>query len=402
MNGMPPGHGAPAYLSFHALDNCRDGLKTWNLGVEGTWAELNGINNFGVAVGFGDVGGDPLRMVGVSLYGPNTGKWFDGGVSSADSSWWMTEAGRVSDTGLIVGSIADANGNPMAHLWTPNQPGIDLGALAGDCCGSVAIDINHSGTLIVGLSLFWTDTAYGAHPVAWTPVPTWHQGRLTVTWQIHPLPTAGLEQSGAVFPESVGPLNWWGGWGVNDLGQIVGDAWDDSENEEIAVVWTPVGGGQGWEVQQLPHQSSVGYVSDHYWTQALAIDNLGEIAGNASIDVAPGNDVVTLWRMSPRTHTWEMIELPTLSGARCGNNDAWAINDVGDVVGSSTPVCDPDPKNWTVNATRWTTNNLRFVKSIGISADWSTAHGVNNLGIAVGKFGNNSDGSDLPFAAAIR
>jgi len=398
MNGMPQGHGATADLSFYGLASRPAGLRTWDLGVDGTWVDLIGINNFGVAVGWGDVGGDALRMVGVSLFGPAAGNWFDGRVSSDDVDWWSYEGGRISDTGLIVGGIAGTNGYAMAHVWAGNQPGIDLGTLEGDT-GSVAIAVNHSGTLIVGVSFRETETVGEATPVVWTPELRWHQGKLTVTWKIRQLPTNGMEQPGAVFSD--GTLAWWGAWGVNDFGQIVGDGWNDDETKETAVVWTAINGGQGWKVQQLPHQSTFGFVSDHInWIEAIAINNLGEVSGEASIDVGYGHSVPALWRMSPRTHTWEMTELPTLSGQRFGSNHVYGINEVGDLVGYSTPVC-CDPDNWTILATRWQTKDPSFVKAIGFPGDWSLANAVNNSGIAVGSYSSNG-GPDQAFAAAIR
>jgi hypothetical protein len=402
MNGMPQTqtHGANGNLSFYGQASRPTGLKTWDLGSAGTWVNLFGINNLGVAVGCGDVGSDPLRMVGVSLFGLNAGKWFDGGVSSSDNDWWMVEAGRISDTGLIVGGIAGEDGWTMAHVWVPNQPGFDLGKLEGDT-GSVAIDINRSGTLIVGLSFLATETNWGSTPVAWTPDFGWHQGKLAVTWKIHRLSTNGMEKPGAVYTD--GTLDWWGAWGVNDRGQIVGDAWSDDYSNEIAVVWNPMDGGHDWKVQQLPHQSTSGFVSDHYWTEAIGINNQGEIAGDVSIDVGPGGSAAALWRMSPRTHTWEMTELPTLLGMRFGRNAAYGINEAGDLVGWSTPAsivcCSWD--STTNIAARWQTKDPGFVKAIGFAGDWSEAMGVNNSGIAVGYYSSNG-GPTQGFAAAIR
>jgi len=243
--------------------------------------------------------------------------------------------------------------------------------------------------------LWWLSRRAGA----WTPAPGWHQGTPTITWQIHELPTNGMENPGAVYPD--GTLSWWGPWGVNDLGQLAGDGWNDDGSKEIAVVWNPIHGGQGWEVQQLPHHSIYGFVSDHYSTEAIAINDRGEIAGDASIDVDPGVNAAAIWRMSPRTHTWEMTELPALSGQRVGWNAAMGINENGDVVGWGTPVADQDWHNWTILATRWLTKDPSFVQAIGFPDGWSRAFGVNNAGIAVGVYRING-GPDQAFAAAIR
>ena len=88
---------------------------------------------------------------------------------------------------------------------------------------------------------------------------------------MHVLPTGGLEKPGAAF-EGIA-LNAWGGWGVNDLGQIAGGGWfyDPVSDEwwEIGEVWTPVKGGKGWKIQRLPMAADVPY------TEALAINDLG-------------------------------------------------------------------------------------------------------------------------------
>lgn len=395
MHAMSQTNGPTANLSFYGPASRPAGLKTWDLGnfSGGTWADLYSVNNFGVAVGWGDVASNDTRLIGVPLLGPNAGQWFECDVTSgaSEADLWVGEGSSISDTGLIVGNVRGSDGNQKAYAWTPHHPGIYLGALEGDL-GSAAIAVNRTGTLIVGLSYQDTKTT----PVAWTPELGWHQGKPTITWQIHPLPTNGMEQPGAVFADVT--VNWWGGWGVNDLGQIVGDGWSDNY-DEIAVVWTPLHGGQGWDVQQLPHHSSFGFVSDHVYTEALSINNHGEIAGDASPDYW-SSDLGAVWRMSPRTHAWELTELPTLSGQRFGWNVAWSINENGDVVGESTPVC-CDPDNSTSLATRWLAKDPSFVKAIGFPGDASRAGGVNNFGIAVGVY-TIGGGPAQAFAAAIR
>ena len=332
-------------------------------------------------MGWGDVAGGDTRMIGVPLFGPNAGKWFESGVSSDEP--WSDEGEGITITGMIVGSIVGENGRPRAYAWTAGRhTAFDLGTLSGDD-GSVAIAVNHLGTLIVGASIrVLINDPYGltrsVTPVAWTPKVDWHHGRPTVTWVIHPLPTGGLEQPGQVF-ENV-TLNYWAGWGVNDLGQIVGDAWSDNY-DEIALVWTPLRNGQGWEVQQLPHQSSFPIVADYKYTEALSINNRGEIVG----DVSPEfwyTPLPALWKMeSPRAHTWNLTELATLSGMRQGWNLAWGINDLGDIVGVSNDA----NGNWL--ATHWLTRDPGTAKVLGFPGDWSEAFDVNNFGIAVGHYG---------------
>ena len=77
--------------------------KVYDLGhyPSGTWAELHAINDFGVAVGKGDVAGDQ-RMIGVPLFGPNAGNWFESGVSSSVVDELLP---AISNTGMIAGTI---------------------------------------------------------------------------------------------------------------------------------------------------------------------------------------------------------------------------------------------------------------------------------------------------------
>ncbi|HTS57934.1 MAG TPA: hypothetical protein VMH03_10315 [Terriglobales bacterium] len=345
----------------------------------GTWAELYDINNAGVAMGWGDVPGGDIRMIAVSLADPNHPKWFDSGVSSIEP--WCCEGGGISSTGVIVGHIQDANGEARAYAWrwTASGPvGVDLGTLPNDN-GSAAIAINNSGTLIVGNSYRWNadQTSWWATPVAWTPAIQWHNGKPTVSWVIHGLPTGGLEQSGAVFENTV--LNNWSGWGVNDLGQIVGDAWSDAY-DEIAVIWNPKLDGKGWQIQQLPHQASSPAPADFVYTEALSINNLGEISGDVSSDYWNTQPAVVWKRTSPMTSVWTLTVLATLSGTQTGSNVAYGINDQGNVLGVSMDA------NGNEFATLWRTKAHSNPFVIGFPGDYSRAMQENIFGLVVGRY----------------
>ena len=356
--------------------------KVWDLGHYrgGTWAGLQGINDSGVAMGWGDVpvvGGTETRMIGVPLFGFNAGQWFQSGVTAGEND--LGEAGGISNTGIIVGNIMGSNGWPEAYAWTPNHPGVRLGRYSdasGTYDGSIAIAINHSGTLIVGNSgKFLPDgTLLRAAPLVWTSEVIWKNGQPTLSWELHALPTGGLEKLGAVFDGIA--LNAWGGWGVNDLGQIAGDGWyyDPVLEEywEIAVVWNPIKGGKEWEIQPLPMATGFAY------NEALAINDSGEIVG----DVWESNAFPALYKQDPRNKTWSVKVLPTTPNLEYGWSVAWGINDLGDVVGYCTD------ENWVAKATRWNSHDLSFVMSLGFPGDTSAAYGVNNLGIAVGGYQN--------------
>ncbi|HUJ32105.1 MAG TPA: hypothetical protein VLY23_12545 [Candidatus Acidoferrum sp.] len=343
----------------------------------GTWAELHDINDSGVAVGWGDVPGGDIRMIGVSLSDPNHPRWFESGVSSNEP--WCCEGGGIAATGLIVGHVQDANGEARAYAWmVGDHKGIDLGTLVGDN-GSAAIAVNNSGTLIVGNSYRWNadQTSWWATPVAWTPVIKWHNGRPTVSWVIHALPTGGLEQSGAVFENTV--LNNWSGWGVNDLGQIVGDGWSDAY-DEIAVFWNPAQGGKGWQIRQLPHQSSSPAPADFVYTEALSINNLGEISGDVSSDYW-NTQLAVVWKNASQTKSvWTLTPLATLSGTQIGASVAYGINDRGNVLGVSMDA------NGNELATLWRAKDPGTPTIIGFPGDYSRAMQENIFGIVVGRY----------------
>ncbi len=364
--------------------------KAYDLGhyPGGSWAELHAINDFGVAVGFGDVASGDTRMMGVKSYS-DFYSWFESGVNSNFSD---VEGGGISNTGIVAGYINAANGYGRAYAWNvSDNTGVDLGTLPGDD-GSAAIAINNSGTLIVGGSYHFVGNGHKKSawltPVVWTLEYDWNNGQPITKWAIHALPTNGLEQHGAVFRGDT--LNYWEGWGVNDLGQIVGDAWTD-KFDEIAVVWNPVREGREWVMQQLPKVSSSTGTSYAY-TEALSINNRGEIVGDMSAD-GWATTIPALWTVNPppKNHVWSLTELGTVSGGI-----AWGINDIGDVVGMNYD------SNSHLRATRWTTGDPGTAIAINAPGDYSRAVGVNNLGIAVGRYRVGSTGPVQAFAYQIR
>ena len=362
-------------------------VKVYDLGTYpgGTWAEMHAINDLGVAVGAGDIASGDTHQIGVPLFGPLAGQWFELGTFGGEETsgmGWAGEGGGITDTGMIVGSAGTQEGYTRAFVWTRTLGAkVDLGTLPSDT-GSAAIAVNELGTLVVGIS--YNDL--GGTPVVWTPEVVWKQGRPTTVWKIHKLPTGGLQQPGQVW-EGV-TLEWFGAWGVNDLGQIVGDAYSGESDGEVAVIWNPIQGDKGWEIQQLPHQSSFPVVVHHKDTQALAINDQGDIVGNMTVGDGPYctddgvcTTVPAFWKPeTPGAHRWKLIELTTLSGTRQGWNWALDINDLGDIVGASNDA----NGNWL--ATRWVTRDPSTAKVLGFPGDGSDAYGVNNLGIAVGMY----------------
>jgi hypothetical protein len=368
--------------SYRASAVASDESTTWDLGFYpgASTTALQSISDFGVAMGWADMPvavGTETHMIGIPLIGFRAGQWFDTGVISGEND--SGEAGGISNTGIIVGNIMDSDGSPEAYAWTPNHTGFRLGKYSdanGVDDGSIAIGINHSGTLIVGNSgKLLSDGTERVTALVWTSKVIWKDGQPTLSWDKHVLPTGGLEKPGAVFDGVA--LIAWGGWGVNDSGQIAGDGWfyDPVQDEwwEIAVVWTPIKGGTGWKVQRLPMAAGIPY------NEALGINDLGEIVG----DVWEANAFPALYKQDPRNKKWSVKVLPTTSpDLDYGWSVAWGINELGDIVGYCTD------ENWIGHATRWNSHELSFAESLGFPGDTSAAYGVDNLGIAVGGYQN--------------
>ena len=374
---VPPTVPATTNLSGTPRTAQSDNVKVYYLGhdKDGTWAEPRDINDFGVVVAGGDIAGGYTHQIWASLFGRQAGQWSDlGSFGGEDTTGWAFEGGGIADTGMIVGSAGTSDGHTHAFVWTPWLGSkVDLGTLAGDN-GSAAIAVNKLGTLVTGVS--YNDL--GATAVVWTPKVAWKQGRPTITWRVQKLPTGGLDQPGKVF-EGV-TVNWWGGWSVNDFGQIAGDGWSDNY-DEIAVMWTPVPDGTGWKITRLPAQSNYKY------TEALAINESGEIVGKIWQD---STAIPALWEKgSSKGKTWNLTVLPTLSGLPQGWNMAWGINDVGDIVGVSNDA------DWNWLGTLWSTRDPNFAQVLGFPGNWSEAFKVNNSHIAVGVYLNDAGQEDV-------
>jgi len=322
--------------------------KVYDLGTYpgGDWAQLEAINDFGVAVGVGDVPGGSMHPLAVQLFGPNASRW-DLGTLGGEA----INCTGIANTGLIVGSSANTQGLDQG-FWRPlfgEMKGLD--SLPGDT-SSVAYGVNKLGTFIVGDS--YGDLSEAA--VVWTPEVVWKQGKPAVTWKIRKLDVDGEAYS------------------VNNSGQIVGIVWDDFWNY-YAVIWNPLPGGKGWRSTMLPASQ------DYPNAWAAYINERGEIVG-AVISAAWDVYLPALWRPNPQGKTWELTLLPTLSGLAEGVYIAFGINDFGDIVGSKfNPQWGENPL-----AVRWSTKDPNFVQLLGFPGERNTARCVNNLRIAGGRY----------------
>jgi hypothetical protein len=364
--------------NFNTQTNPSDDSKIWELGTYpgGTWAGLGGINDFGVAIGFGDVppiGDDGVgytHTLAVSLFGPRAGEWIDLGTLGGELSrgWEEPYWFGIADTGLIVTHSVTPDGQVHAAAWTEHSHLFDLGTLADTgnpkykgYNSSYASATNRAGTLIVG----WSGVNGGEDaPVVWTASWAWNNGRPVNKWNIHALDTKG-------FPKD---LEWQPG-AVNDYGQIMGFALDTDETFAIPLLWNPRPDGQGWNLMALPYIHS----SDYPYVLPFGIDRKGNITG--AIESADGNTwLARLWKPLnvSRTRYSQPIALPIPDGyTGC---EAVGINELGDITGD----CYNDVTDL---PTHWTLNTPTFSEILNIPGDWGLSIAINNRRVTVLTYG---------------
>jgi probable HAF family extracellular repeat protein len=344
----------------------------------GTWAEPWGINKAGVLAGFGDIARGRgakgfTHAIGVPLYGPNAGQWFDIGTLGGETTDDKMMCMAIADTGMIVGHSPIA-GNVIIHafVWTSETGMADLGTLENLGHNySLAWGTNRSGTLIAGYSGNGIDVAETV-PVVWMPKVVWDSDQWKTTWQIHQLNITGFDGFG-----------YWKALVPNDHGQIIGMA-IGADGTSIGVLWSPISGGKDWKIQQLP--LAPGYSG--VWP--LDINNNGEIVGDVligdTVTEAWSAEFPAYWKPTDRSGSqFNVTILPTLGGDLSGLGDGEAINDVGDIVGGSTDA------NGNYYATAWSTKDPNFAPKLlpspRHSGSWSWAAKVNNNGVVAGSYG---------------
>ena len=353
--------------------------KTWDLGIfpGGTYVELSDVNDFGFAVGTGDLPNGETHTLGVELFGPHKGEWIDlGSLGGAITGGYDEPIVKVSNTGLVATHSAlpeSAGGRWHAAAWTQKTGMFDLGTLADigypEYNSSYAAAVNRSGTLIVGSSQIevgnWT--AAPGYPTVWTPSLEWKHGQLSIAWKIQKLDITGMED----FP-------YWVAWDVNDYGQIIGIAQNADWSITVPVLWNLLPHGRGWKLIPLP------VLPDYPLQMNFGINNRGEIVGGFIHDAALSDWVPTLWK--PLTPQRDTYAPPIILRGPVGYADAgWAdgINDHGDISGVM----------WGSAGTQamlWSSKDGGPSRVLGFPGDWSLAWKLNNFRIAVGGFGGGS------------
>ena len=366
VNGMPKAPRAVGNQGLAASASAADSLRTWELGTYpgGTWVGLGDINDFGVAVGFGDIADGSTHTLAVPLFGPQAGKWIDLGTLGGTTAGWEWPINRISDTGVIVGHSPTTQGPTHGIVWTEKTGIVDLGSLADAGYpthnSSYASGVNKLGTLLVGWS--GVDDGYD-QPVVWMRSIVSKGGALVTKWEIRKLDTTGFED-----------VTQWTPWQANDLGQIVGYGYR-SEGGAISFLWTPLPGGKSWKITTL------GCGPDYAGCGAYNITDRGEIAGYVeSSDWMPA-----YWKpLDPLRRTYSQAVVLALPAGYSAGGYADGINELGDVTGA----CWGDAGSL---AARWTTKDATFSQVIGSPTDsWSFSLGVSITRIAVlSYFGDN-------------
>ncbi len=229
----------------------------------------------------------------------------------------------INERGQVVGEADDPEGRTRAVVWEAGRPQ-DLGTLGGE--DSVATEINDAGQ-IAGFSTTGPgQELYGPGTHAFL----WDDGAMT------DLGTLGGQTSFALH--------------LNGAGQVVGQS-EDAMGRTRAFLWT---GGTMTDLGTLGGAGS----------RALGINDAGAIVGAAEAE--DGRERAVVWQGD------RLVELETPEGATSG---ASAINAPGQVVGH-TATADGD-----VQAVSWVEGRLTPLGSLGGE---SQAYAINGMGHIVG------------------
>ena len=372
---MQKTNGITASQSFSAQANVSGETKIWELGTYsgGTWAALNDINDFGMAVGIGDI--PPIGSDGVgythsfvvALFGRDAGEWVDlGTLNGEQSRGWEEPCMTISNSGLVVTHSTAQDGQVHAAAWTKETGMVDLLTLADthdsryhSHNSSFACLTNRLGTLIAGES-----GVDGAHtvPVVWTPSRIWSNREFVTKWQIQALDTKGLPK----VPN-------WDVYGVNDYGQIDAVGYTDNDSIVISVVWNPCTDGKGWVPTILPNSKT------YPKPIAFKMNDKGQITG-----VVLSEDesvwIPVLWKPldANRTKYSRPIEFGVPGGfSIC---ESVGINEVGDITGDCSNDTDWLPVHWKAQ-------DPASPQFLTFPGDWGFSWGVNDRRIAVFTYG---------------
>jgi probable HAF family extracellular repeat protein len=252
-----------------------------------------------------------------------------------------TEAYDVNALGQVVGALAFGDGRHA--FFYDGQTFNDIGTLGG--ASSVAWRVNDSGT-VVGTS----DTAGLSQGFAYTGGV---MSALAGTRTASDINSAGLITGTAMLD--------------NDMGESVGRAY--IYNNGVLTNLGNLPGADAW--------SSDGH----------GINSAGQVAGTAEVEGLPGSPTQPFLYSNG-----VMQDLGNLGGIY---SNAWAINELGQVVGSVGVSSDTLPYAW--HAFLYSGGLLQDLGAL-VADGLSSAYDINNLGEAVGRADTGTDSRGVLYA----
>ena len=302
------------------------------------------VNNLGEVVGTVPGWGPPLAF----LWSRQDGVKYLGTLGGVEHSFSM--ANDINDRGQVIGTSWEPTTPAMrAFLWSNNIGMVNLGTIEGENPPeddfSYAFGINNNGEIV--------GHVYG-HAFLWTE-------------------SRGMVNLSSPYYQSTA-------WDINDKGCIVG-SFSMEYPIHRAALWTDVG-----------EMLDLGTINEHSYSQALGINNLGEIVGGSSDGfgfceferIGSGIFYNIVFDHSCVPFMWTkkcgLFNLPMLGGAA---GCAHAINDRGQIVGWSLTAVDQEG-NQKGHAFVWTSKNgIKDLGTLPGDAE-SVAYSINNLGQIAG------------------
>jgi probable HAF family extracellular repeat protein len=299
------------------------------------------------------------------------------------------DAQGINSYGQVVGENASA-----AFLWTPTSPNgttgsmVNLGTLPG-WSSSIAYATNTPGQ-VVGESF-----RIGPNPIP--PLNNVIEHRAFLWTPAAPNSTTGSMVDLGDLP---GGADYSRAYGINSMGQVVGESDDDAPGAFVAFLWTP-GKPNGTSGSMI----SLGDLSPSIdFSRARGINSMGQVVGAAAVGTAPVALHAFLWTpTAPNGTTGTMVDLGELPG---GTNEslASAINSQGQVVGTSNAATGHHAFLWTPttpNAATGVMFDLNDLLDPTSGAGWTLtfARGINDFGQIAGEgiFDPDGPGGDPPF-----
>ncbi|MCV2368429.1 PEP-CTERM sorting domain-containing protein [Roseateles oligotrophus] len=306
-------------------------------------------------------------------------------LGQAGAAHASSQAFGINAAGQVVG--VSNTGGPTPHefgfVWAAGSmtalPSLDVNGVYG----SIAYGINAAGT-VVGSG--YTTGAISYHGIQWqggTPTDLGSGNSFSMA--------IAINASGMVAGQSANQaVRWVGGamsalpglggsnsgaWGLNDVGQLVGDAALAGDATSHATIWNN------------GVVSDLGTLAGGSYSSAWGINAKGDVIGYGDKNNDPNYAYGLLWRNG------QVIDLGTLGG---DGSEARGINGGGDVVGGAwiTGNAAEHASLWNGNA--WLDLNTLVSGGLGNFSYLEVATALNDAGQIVG-YGKTLDGDTRAF-----